>query len=463
MQPKIVSSPLKMAVWAVIFLSTSISAQEEILLIEPRVLSTDTLPGSEELFNSIDSIELLENGDIFFDAGSRRGNDDAIGLFRVAPTNDVTRVGQVGFDPFSSATAVPGSDFAVNNQSIVAFDAGFSAHLYKYDANSELDPYRVSFGGELPVKDFPSGITGSSFEGQFSGRLQGVAIDETGQIFFSMPFGGGGINPFLTGLFVNTTADELINIAYEGDPAPGIQGAIIDEIGLYQISGDDTFYSVANLKIGFGDVNSGNDFAIWRRGLDSLELVVQEGTQASGFEDGFSAFALFMVTGLGDQVVISGNVNDGQGTIIEAKWLGTGPSDFAPFVKASNSLDFPTVVTVAGKTETVFFMELRPGFIGSVLVSSTGDIFFSSSGVLESDPFTTVAGIWKRAVSTGEISLFVPETNEFHSFLVLDINSSGRLVFLARLGLFSVKDSLWFMEPNGTTTKVVAVDDELAG
>jgi hypothetical protein len=442
--------------------------------VQKIVITGDGVPGFiepevTETFRYFQAVHMFPDGSVAFAGVTTRGGNSFSnkprGIYYAGVPGVLTAIMEMEDAEANESIGLP-QLMDSNDAKTFAFDSLQSTELSLQEVVS------VKVFGEpvqhLTPTDESNALVSSAllpenevYEGRFESALTELVINEVGQTLFRtfFVFKDDPDTP-VQGLFQADSETGVRNIAFAGDPVPGIADATFVEFSRIGLGEDGTAFFSARMT-GDGAPSTSNQ-ALWMEKEGAFTLVLREGSAAPGF-DNFSVQlpigTLLYLDIQDNRTIVASGVGTAGGDTIFAYWIGssTGP-ELTPMLLLDPfpNLNDPGIFTTTDQGNVAF------SFINnnSIQLDTLGDIYFDGGGKFADG--TDVGGIWKRSDIDGSISLMVlwDFTSGLSKFALLDVSDQGDLLFLAENQ--GVK-GIWVRDLDGALSNVVNVGDMLEG
>jgi hypothetical protein len=137
---------------------------------------------------------------------------------------------------------------------------------------------------------------------EFAWPFDVLAANDAGDVLFDAIVTGGGND---RGIWIDRATGGREIVLFEGDPAPGIAGAVFSVFDTFQVGFNDAGEIAVRAQVTGGGVEASNDFGVWAPdGAGGLRLVAREGDPAPGVPgESFVTLSLATLDGAGGVVV----------------------------------------------------------------------------------------------------------------------------------------------------------------
>ena len=439
--------------------------------ISKVVMTGDGVPGFTqpevtETFRFFRSVHMFPDGTIAFAGITTRGEftqrDIARGIYYSGAPGALVTVAEMEDAEGWRPIGLPQNILDSNSSKSFAYDfllsleSGFQNVYAIQPFDGDQVPLTPTDDSEALISSHVLGEN-ELYRGRFSSDLSGMAINEAGQVVFASSFFLGDDEFATQGLFSGSEESGVRNIAFVGDPVPGIENATFASFTFVSIAEDGTALFSARLE-GEGAPPEAND-AVMMEKDGTFTVVLREGDPAPGFPE----FLINLIGGVNilyldtspDWTLLATGIAQPGDQAARGYWLGTpGSTELTPFLHLDSSpnLNDPIVYTATDQGSIAFISIDN----NSIQLGPDGDIYFDAGGRFADE--STIGGVWKRSIADGSVSLLMrnDSVNGLWNYDILDVMKNGNVVFLAEKNNV---EGLWVRNATGELTNVLNVGD----
>ncbi|MEX0324223.1 MAG: choice-of-anchor tandem repeat NxxGxxAF-containing protein [Puniceicoccaceae bacterium] len=302
------------------------------------------------------------------------------------------------------------------------------------------------------------------YQGIFSEIWGGIMLNSQGQVLALADFEfTNDPDNDKRGLFVASGVNDIRNIAFAGDAAPGfVDASFFDFVNPVLADNGNVFFKSTLTGAG---VSSPDNETLWMENDGTFTLLLREGSPAPGrpvdHEIRLTSLNMQVIAINGNKMVVFAGASPPGGGLHRVFWISdTQGTDLSPIFHYNSSpvLSNPDYFTATDQG-SVAFTSIDGN---TIIMDNNGNVYFEGGGEFENEQ--NIGGVWKYSASDGSISLIQESSIDNGGLYAIDllaVNNFGGLLFHARDSGNSGTKGIWTRRPSGALNNLSNVGDKI--